>query len=1174
MVLSLSLTKKEKKAIAMQAEIPSPTWLERPLFKETSGKKLETVLVILILILAILSRFTILGERVMSHDEVNHVWPSYDYFKGKGYTHNPITHGPFQFHIVALSYFVFGDSDFSSRIPAATFSTAAVAFVLFGFRRYLGRAGALIGGFLFLISPYLLFYGRYTRNEGFIEFYLVVMLYAVLRHLEKGDNFSLYLLTGTIVMHFATKETSFIYMAQLLIFLMLIFLKEVQRAQLNRPGKHTRFVVLIGLAMLLVFVAIGFGVVNAKPVAATPAAAGNIAPGPSATPATASGLSGGIRLAIELVAVLGALGLAGAAFFFLIKELGWPQLRRLRSFNLLILTGTLVLPQLAAFPIKMIGWDPLDYSSSVGLLRTGVVLGIFLAVSAVIGYLWNPRLWLKNAFLFYAVYVFLYTSMFTNGGGFFSGIIGSLGYWLNQQGEQRGGQPWYYFALLQIPIYEYLGLLGSFLALYFGLRFDRFSHLPGRNPADAHEETENSPVGSDESTGAAVSIPDNAENNAFNLEEFYARPQRLPVLALLLFWSVTALIAYSVAGEKMPWLTVHITMGMLLAAGWGLGFLVDTTEWKKVINRQGLIALALLPIFFTSTSVVVGTLLGAAPPFAGNTLDQLQATGRFVFSVLASLSSLGGLFYLLRGWEFRQVMRLATLTVFSLLALLTARTAYQASFINYDHANEFLVYAHMARGPKDILAQIEEISRRTAKGKSIAVAYSADAQYPYLWYMRDYTNVRWFGDKPTRELRDVPIILAGEDVFNKMDPVVADNYIMYEYMRIWWPMQDYWNLDWKRVSGALSNPAYRQALWEVWLNRDFTRYAAVSNSTTLTLENWQPSAKIRMYIRKDIVSQIWNYGAQPTVINQTTEDPYKANMIQLSPDLPPIGQTGANPGELQAPRGIAIAPDGSLFVADSRNQRIQHFAPDGKLINTWGSFADVSKGDAPGGTFNEPWDVAVGADGTVFVSDTWNHRIQAFKPDGTFLRMWGYFGQGDAADAFWGPRGLAIDAKGRVYVADTGNKRIAIFEPDGTSVAQFGTSGMETGQFDELTGLAIDKEGLVYVADTWNQRVQVFVGDETGKFFTPLRQFAISGWYGQSLDNKPYLKVSPLTGHILVADPEGPRILEFANDGTFIRGWGQQGELGMASGLAVDAQGGVWVSDGLNNQLLHFTLPE
>ena len=63
-------------------------------------------------------------------------------------------------------------------------------------------------------------------------------------------------------------------------------------------------------------------------------------------------------------------------------------------------------------------------------------------------------------------------------------------------------------------------------------------------------------------------------------------PQRLPVLALLLFWSVTSLVAYSIAGEKMPWLTVHIALPMLLAAGWGLGFLVDTTTWAK--DRQPL----------------------------------------------------------------------------------------------------------------------------------------------------------------------------------------------------------------------------------------------------------------------------------------------------------------------------------------------------------------------------------------------------------------------------------------------------------------------------------------------------------------------------------------------------------------------------------------------------------
>ncbi len=730
-------------------------------------------------------------------------------------------------------------------------------------------------------------------------------------------------------------------------------------------------------------------------------------------------------------------------------------------------------------------------------------------------------------------------------------------------------------------------MLGSILALYFGLRYDRFSHLPGTNPADPQPGIGDEPPQIEDAGSAEPAVeptgepPENSvqpgAETAFNLADFYSIPQRLPILAVLLFWSVASLVAYSVAGEKMPWLTVHIALPLLLASGWGLGFLVDTTTWNKVANRSSLLALALMPVFIASTFGIFASLFGANPPFAGNTLEQLQTTSVFFFSVLACLASAAGILYLLRGWEGRQILRLVTVVFFAILAVLTARTAYRASFINYDHATEFLVYAHAARGPKDILAQVEEISKRTTRGKDIVVAYSGDAQYPYLWYFRDYPNVRWFGDKPTRDLRDAPIILAGEDVFNKMDPVVADNYIMYEYMRLWWPMQDYWNLDWERVSTALSSPEYRQALWDIWLNRDYSRYAKLTGSNSLTLENWQPSARMRMYIRKDIVAQIWNYGVQPSVVNAPVEDPYLSGMIQLAPDAPPIGLAGTNPGEFQAPRGLAVAPDGTIYVTDLRNNRIQHFSADGQLINAWGTFADISKGEAPGGTFYEPWDVAVAQDGTVFVSDTWNHRIQAFTPAGEFIRTWGYFGQAENSDAFWGPRGLAIDSAGRLYVADTGNKRIAIFEPDGTFVTQFGTTGFDPGQFDEPTGVAIDKDGIVYVADTWNQRVQSFAPDATGQFFTPLRQWDISGWYGQSLDNKPYLKVSPLTGNVFVADPEGYRILEFTNEGVYVRGWGNYSTgadgFGLVSGLSFDQQGGLWVSDGANNHLLHFTLP-
>lgn len=87
----------------------------------------------------------------------------------------------------------------------------------------------------------------------------------------------------------------------------------------------------------------------------------------------------------------------------------------------------------------------------------------------------------------------------------------------------------------------------------------------------------------------------------------------------------------------------------------------------------------------------------------------------------------------------------------------------------------------------------------------------------------------------------------------------------------------------------------------------------------------------------------------------------------------------------------------------------------------------------------------------------------------------------------------------------------------------------------------------------------------------------MAGWYGESLDNKPYLAVDG-QGHVFAADPEAYRILEFAADGTFLRTWGDYGSgadgLGLVSGVGVDPQGNVWVSDTGNNRLMHFTLPQ
>ena len=100
--------------------------------------------------------------------------------------------------------------------------------------------------------------------------------------------------------------------------------------------------------------------------------------------------------------------------------------------------------------------------------------------------------------------------------------------------------------------------------------------------------------------------------------------------------------------------------------------------------------------------------------------------------------------------------------------------------------------------------------------------------------------------------------------------------------------------------------------------------------------------------------------------------------------------------------------------------------------------------------------------------------------------------------------------------------------------------GWNLGNLDEPVGIAVDKDGKVYVVDTWNQRVQVFAADPTitdRLVYRAMMAFDVIGWYGQSLENKPYIDVSPV-GDVFVTDPESYRVIQFTNDGQYVRSWG------------------------------------
>jgi uncharacterized protein (TIGR03663 family) len=1156
-------------------EAPYPeksSWLDRPLLGAVT-LNWETVLFAVLFILAVFSRFYDLELRVMSHDETSHVYFSWLLEQGRGYKHDPVTHGPLQFHLVALSYFLFGDNDFSARIPAALFSIATVAF-LWNYRRYLGRTGALVAAFLFLISPYMLYYGRYVRNEAFVAFFGVVTIWAMLRYLDTGAPRYLFWLTAATVFHFTSKETSFIYTAQALIFLALLFVFQVGRAAWPRPQYRNQFLAALIVAVLLLG-GVGFILFSGDigPSSATETAEPSV-PG-QATPFAAS--ASVPALVLGGLAVLALL----AAIFFLVRGYSVTQLRSERSLDMLILLGTLILPMLSPFPVKLLGWNPLDYSSQ-GMLRTSLFLIPLAGVAAIIGLWWNARLWLANAALFYGVFVVFYTTIFTNGAGFFTGLVGSLGYWLDQQGVQRGNQPWYYYVFLQVPVYEYLIALGSLLALGLavlgkGIAGQRSETGPSETAATSGD------VALPDETLEEATLPEKLDPPAANSDQRLSfdsgRPelkhavnlQQLTV-TLLGFWTITSILAYTYAGEKMPWLTVHIALPMILLAGWAFGYFISTTDWAVLRARRGWLVAVLLLVFLTSLAAAAASLLGTHPPFQGKELEQLQATSTFLTSLLVLIASGAGLVYLMRSWPIAQIGRLFVLAVFSLLALLTARTAMQASYINYNNATEFLVYAHSGPGPKQALAQIEEISRRTTDGLALVVAYDDNTTYPFWWYLRNYPNARYFGANPTRDLREAPTILVGAENYSKIEPIVGQAYHRFDYIRMWWPTQDYYDLNWERVRNVIVDPRWRSAVFQIWLNRDYDEYSQLVERD-MSLPSWQPSSEMRLYVRKDIAAQVWNYGVGPTAEELVT-DPYEGKEANLEAGLI-LGAPGAGPGQFNRPRDVAVAPDGSLFVADTDNHRVQHISRDGTPLHTWGSLAKLGEGPAPGGTFWEPWGIAVSPDGFVYVADTWNHRIQKFNLEGEFVSMWGFFGQAETPAAFWGPRDVMVAPDGRVFVADTGNKRVVVFDADGNFISQFGSEGFEPSQFNEPVGLAIDGEGRLYVADTWNQRIQTFAPDGAGGF-TPIGAWDVFAWYGQSLDNKPYLAADD-QGHIFASDPEGYRVLEFDSQGELVRYWGDYSlgadGFGLAGAPAVDPAGGIWVTDTGNNRVLHFELP-
>ncbi|MGH9047528.1 MAG: SMP-30/gluconolactonase/LRE family protein [Acidimicrobiales bacterium] len=196
-----------------------------------------------------------------------------------------------------------------------------------------------------------------------------------------------------------------------------------------------------------------------------------------------------------------------------------------------------------------------------------------------------------------------------------------------------------------------------------------------------------------------------------------------------------------------------------------------------------------------------------------------------------------------------------------------------------------------------------------------------------------------------------------------------------------------------------------------------------------------------------------------------------------------VGETTAVARRFGSPAGLAMAPDGTLFVADTTGHRVWAVSSDGHLRVVAGGGYGYRDGPGQDALFRYPSDVAIAPDGTCYVADGGNHRVRTISPDGLVATLAGSifdYGDGLGPDGrFRQPLGLDVGPDGTCYVADTGNNAIRHITTDGevTTLAGSPPGGDRDGAGGEVglrspTAIAVGPDGDLFVVDHGNAAVR------------------------------------------------------------------------------------------------------
>ena len=617
--------------------------------------------------------------------------------------------------------------------------------------------------------------------------------------------------------------------------------------------------------------------------------------------------------------------------------------------------------------------------------------------------------------------------------------------------------------------------------------------------------------------------------------------------AFFVGWFVAALLLISLGSGRAPEHQIQVALPLVLLGGLGLGQLVGAIAWRSVFRGpSGLLALVYL-------GLVIG--LSAFGILAGR-IDEAASSGaalsQALFVLFLVVLPLGYAAWVLIGNEratgnAAQAGRMALIVVALILGAFTLRSAILLNFYNAGEGSEPIAQRTVTGSVRPMVDRLMRLSRDTTLnrasvrdttgGRSLVIALDERVEWPFRWYFRDFPDLDVVAPG-TAPAAGAEVVIAPDETGM---PEAGYTPRTYPYLN--------------RVPAAYSEPDVGDIL-----------------ATIFNPSRWLDGVRYLLYRDLD----------NPAVAETVAVGLNGELTARVAPSSGPFNLfdragAGAGRGQFSQPRGIAVDQgSGVTYVVDMGNLRVERFGPEGEFIGIWGG------GEEGGVTFGSatglgPTGIAVGADGLVYVADTWNHRVVGLDESGSVVRE---IGSGELVDLqndparvsespgfFFGPRAVLVH-NDEIYVVDTGNERVQVFGLDGTFRRTWGGYGSEPGQLREPVGIAVGPDGLIYVADSDNARISVFTPEGS-----PVRQFPVQAWTGGSYI-EPYLTfgqdgrlyaTSQVTGSVEVFDPNGTPLDSIRE----VDGQGLQQPIG----IGTDADGAILITDAGRSAVYRYVPP-